>query len=109
MSPEICWNNLEDLFGSHCFQDSHFGFAIEPITALCLNRRRTIFEKPLRKWDAQRMHHACGLDAGQDATATREDLHVRRALNAPFEFIHAGAGEDGVSVGIDESWKDHFA
>src|SRR5207249_765594 len=41
--------------------------------------------------------------------AASENVHIRRALNSPLEFIRTGADKDGMRVGVDEARQNNFA
>src|SRR5262249_6093353 len=42
-------------------------------------------------------------DTREDASATRQNIHVGSALNAPLKFIGTSPGKNSMGVGVDEA------
>src|SRR5437016_11570057 len=109
MRPKVGWNSFQLFNGTDRFQYSYLGFEIQSVSAFGLDRRRAELEKPVWKLNAKRRCVSYGFHGRQNPAAASKNIHVRSALNPPFEFIGARAGKDGVRVRVYKTRQNHFA
>src|SRR5262245_15975304 len=105
---EIGGNNFERTFGSHRFEHANLMLQVQPVAALGLDRRSSVFQESISEPNMEQLRRTDGFDARQNSSASREDFHVRHAFDPPFEFFRARADEYSMRMRIDESGEHHL-
>ena len=93
-------------------QHLQLGGGLQPVAGFCFGGRGAVRQHPIepraslidqlvQTGRASRSHR------GHDAAARVHDLHIRRARDAPLEFVGAIARKDHVRVRIDEARHHH--
>jgi hypothetical protein len=98
----------------HDLQLLDFGFAVQAVAALALDRRDPEGQhgvEPLESGRNQLLARSAarGANGAEDAAAALQDVHVAVALQPPGVFFGPIAAEDEVGVGVDEPRQDGLA
>src|SRR5689334_17180927 len=109
MRSEIGRDDFQLIWSGHGLEYADLSFQVQPVTAFGLDCSRSILEEFSCVLNVKIRCNTHCLNTRQDSSATRQNVHVRSPLNAPFKFISAAASINSMCMGVDESGQYNSA